>query len=99
MSEDSIKELALKLSKDEVRKIDDMEIVNKLIDTAQAEFEYYKTKCREMEAKHNTDFYSFKQRVEDAGNENSEEYNELTRWESYELAYREWGHKFMELVS
>lgn len=80
-----------------VNSISTQEILELLLDKALGKREYYRSKCQVMEDKYQTDFFTYKQAVEQAEEENFAAWDDLLLWEGYERAYQEWRRKFEEL--
>ncbi|MDP2278679.1 MAG: hypothetical protein Q8K51_10695 [Nitrospirota bacterium] len=96
MQNSTLKEIKFKLPSDIANSVSKKEIVGLLAEKASGKAEYYRSKCKEMEEKHGTDFKSFKKKVESSG-ENFSRWDDLLVWEGYELAYKEWKKKYEEL--
>jgi len=96
MRDTTLKEIKFKLPSEIAKSISTKEIVGLLAEKAFGKAEYYRSRCKEMEEKHGTDFESFKRKVE-ASEENFSWWDDLLIWEGYELAYKEWGKKYEEL--
>lgn len=97
MQKVSFKELRLKLPSDLIETISNKEIISLLLDKVLSKAEYYRSKCKEFEAKYNMDFASFKTKVESSGKEIFTEWDDLIVWEGYKLGYNEWKRKYEEL--
>ncbi len=96
MQSSALKEIKIKLPSDTANSVSKKEIVGLLAEKAFGKAEYYRSKCKEMEDKKETDFESFKKQTE-SSEENFSRWDDLLIWEGYELAYKEWKKKYEEL--
>jgi hypothetical protein len=97
MQRQKIKELTLRLPEDLIEKATSKEIIRMLADKALGKLEYYKSKREMFENKYKKDFAAFKSVSEKSNTENFSEFDDMIMWEGFDLAYREWEHKYSEL--
>ena len=59
--------------------------------------EFYRSRMKPFQAKYDTTFSEFQQRVQTAAEENFAEWDDLIEWEAYQTAFTQWEERYQEL--
>jgi hypothetical protein len=73
------------------------EVYHLLLGKAMGKAEYYRSRKKEFEEKYNTDFETFRKKVETSKKERFDYWDDLLLWEGFEKAHQEWKQKYEAL--